>query len=119
MLVVACLLAVVGSACGSQAASVGTGMEALASEGEKGCVMKHNGVKSLIRPENSGLPCSSIRAIFLVLSDAPGVQTLENENGEPSWVCREYPQSALPREVRCHEDKRHFERVRIQARAGG
>jgi hypothetical protein len=115
-MVVACVLAVVGFACGSQAASVGT---PFASEGEKSCVIKHNGMKSQIRPENSGLPCSSIQSILVILSNQPGVTPLYDGNGEPSWICREYPKSALPREVRCHEEERHFEMVRIKKGAGG
>lgn len=71
--------------------------------------MKHNGVKSRIRPENSGLPCSSIQLILMVLSNEAGVTPLYSGNGEPSWVCREYPKAALPREVRCHEGTLHFE----------
>lgn len=104
---VSLLLAVGSSACGSQAASV--------SQGSKACIMTHHGVKSRIQPENSGLPCGTIRSILMVLSAGPGVTQLENENGEPNWVCRVYPKSALPREIRCHEDGRHFERVRISS----
>lgn len=114
MISAASLLAVAGSAFGSRAAPVGTGRNALAAEGQKGCVMKHSGVKSLIQPENSGLSCSSLRAVLAVLSDGSGVQTVENGDSQSSWVCRVYPKSALPREVRCHEGKRHFERVRIE-----
>ncbi|MGN6274865.1 MAG: hypothetical protein ACTHNP_02915 [Solirubrobacterales bacterium] len=118
LLLVTAATAMLGvSACGSPAASVGAGAQALVGEGEKSCVIEGNGVKSRIRPEDSGLPCSSIRMILVILPDVPGVQTLQNENGEPSWVCREYPKSALPRELRCHEGKRHFERVRIQGKA--
>jgi hypothetical protein len=89
------------------------------SSEEKACVINNDGVKSRIRPESSGLPCTSIQMILVVLSNQPGVSPLYDENGEPSWVCREYPKSALPREIRCHEGKRHFERVRIRERAGG
>ena len=115
----ACLCALGGSACGLHTASVGPGERALLGVGDKSCVIKHNGVKSQIRPENSGLPCSSIQSILLVLSNQPGVTPLSDGNGKPSWVCREYRQSALPREIRCHEDNRHFEIVRIQKGAGG
>jgi hypothetical protein len=89
------------------------------SSEDKACVIDHNGVKSQIRPENSGLRCSGIQSILMVLSNGLGVSTLYNENDEPSWVCREYPKSALPRELRCHEGRLHFERVRIQDGAGG
>lgn len=101
----ACLFAASGLACGSQGASV--------SQGANSCVMKSDGGKSRIHPENSGLSCSSIRSIISVLPSTPGVTPLTNENGEASWVCRVYPKSALPRELRCHEGKHHFERVRI------
>lgn len=110
-----CLLAMVGGGCWLQAASAGRWAQSSSSDRTKGCVMKHNGVKSLIQPENSGLRCSAIRVIILVLSDQPGVQVVEDESGEPSWVCRVYQKSALPRELRCHQDQRHFERVRIQS----
>lgn len=104
---ITCLLAVGGAACGSGAAS--------ASGSGRACVMNDHGVKSRIRPENSGLTCSAIQSILKVLPNEVGVSPLYNENGEPSWVCRKYAKSALPREVRCHEDKRHFERVRVQS----
>lgn len=101
------ILTVGTSACGSQTVSAGPG--------EEGCVVKHGGgVKSRIRPENSGLPCSSIQSILVILSNGTGVSPLYNGNGEPIWVCRKYPKATLPREVRCHEGKLHFEMVRVQ-----
>lgn len=102
------LLAVGASACGSRASQVKAH-----SEGETACVVVSHGHKSRILSQNSGLPCSSIASILKVLSSGAGVSPLRNENGELSWVCRVFPKSALPREVWCHEEGRHFEIQRI------
>lgn len=106
ILLATCLVVTGGSACGSQAFSGG---------GETHpCVIKSKGEVSRIQPENSGLSCTTIRSILKLLPDAPGVWPLNNDEGKAVWVCREFPESALPQEVRCHQGRRHFEKVREQ-----
>lgn len=107
LILVTCLIATVGGACGSQTAA--------GQPNGDPCVVAIRGSESRIQPENSGLPCSSIKSILSILPNAPGVYPLDNNQGEPMWVCREYPRNALPREIRCRHGQRHFEQVQKSA----
>jgi hypothetical protein len=111
MLVAACLIVTGSSACGSQAES--------SSGLPDPCVIKSRGSVSRIEPENSDLSCTSIRSILKILPNATGVWPLDDNQGNPVWVCRVFPRAALPQEVRCSHDQRHFEKVRASAKHSG
>jgi len=108
ILVAACLIVTGSSACGSQTVS--------GSVEEDRCVIESKGSVSRIQPENSGLSCTTISSILKVLPDATGVWPLDDDQGKPVWVCRKFPKAALPQEVRCHYDGRHFQKVRASAK---
>lgn len=103
--VVVAALTLAGTACGSQSA--------IDSPTLSGCVIKAHDVKSKILPQNSGFTCGNIKSIMLVLPNAVGIWPLESSTKGQGEVCRVYPKSALPLEVRCHHGARHFEVVRI------
>ena len=111
MLIVVCLIVTGSSACGSQAES--------SSGLPNPCVIQSRGSVSRIQPENSDLSCTTIRSILKILPDATGVWPIDDDEGNPIWVCRTFPKTALPREVRCHHGQRHFEKVSASAKHSG
>jgi hypothetical protein len=102
-------LALAATACGSQSAPD--------PPMSVGCVIKAHGVKSKILTQNSGFTCEDIRSILLLLPNAVGIWPLESSAKGQGEVCKIYPKSALPLEVRCHHGKRHFEVVAISRSA--
>jgi hypothetical protein len=70
-----------------------------------------DGVKSKILPRTSGFSCGTIQAILLVLPRNVGKGPVGAGNPMNSQVCRVYPKSALPKEVRCHHGRKYFEVV--------
>lgn len=111
ILVVACLIMAGSSACGSQAVSRSGEVDP--------CLIKSRGSVSRIQPQNSGLSCAAIRSILKILPNATGVWPLHNGKGEVAWVCRVFPKTALPQEVRCHKGRRHFEKVGASVKPPG
>jgi hypothetical protein len=104
---VATALAVVGGACGANSAG---------AAGGKACATAVRGSEARIRPENSGFSCAEIESILSVLPNAPGVWPIEGEGPTANEVCRVYPRSAYPLEIRCHNGHRRFEVVGVSKR---
>jgi len=86
-------------------------------------VLDHWGVSDAaaqILPESSGYSCAEIQRVLLVLPNVPDTWHLKRDaNGSvgAGQVCRTYPTSALPLEIRCHRGKQQFSVVRIDGKA--
>jgi hypothetical protein len=76
-----------------------------------GCRTEIRGAKSKILPRTSGYSCGTIQAILLVLPSTVGTGPVEAGDPKNSQVCRVYPKSASPLEVRCHHGSKYFEVV--------
>jgi hypothetical protein len=90
---------------------LGCGSASSSNLAQKGCRTEVRDVESKILPRTSGLSCGTIQAILLVLPRNVGVGSIEAGNPENSQVCRLYPRSALPLEVRCRHGDKYFEVV--------
>jgi hypothetical protein len=90
---------------------IGCGSASSSDLAQKGCRTGIRGVKSKIHPRTSGLSCGTIQAILLVLPRNVGIGPVKAGNPKNSQVCRVYPRSALPLEVRCHHGRKYFDVV--------
>lgn len=98
-------LALTGTACGANGV--------IASPNTNPCAVSVAGTKSKIRPESSGYTCSEVQSILLVLPNAVGTWPLEEGNPSQDEICRVYPKSAFPLEIRCHHGRKRFEVVGV------
>jgi len=106
------VLGVIGSGCG-------TSGQLLQSDAS-GCGSGSSDAAAQILPESSGYSCAEIQRVLLVLPNVPDTWHLKRDaNGSvgAGQVCRTYPTSALPLEIRCHRGKQQFSVVRIDGKA--
>lgn len=98
-------LVVAGVACGS--GKTGT------SSADQSCVVEMHGAPARIRLHNSGLTCARVKTILFLLPNAVGISPIKASIPSEDRVCRIYPRSALPLEVRCYQGTRYFEVVAV------
>jgi hypothetical protein len=78
------------------------------------CLVHAHGRESKIKPHNSGRTCAEAKVVISLLPNEVGTWPVQSNTPGQSQICRIYPKSALPLEIRCYNHKKYFEVSAIQ-----